>query len=448
MDKFLQSVRNTIAEYAMLEPGEPVLAALSGGADSVALLLALQELGYPVRACHLHHGLRGAEADRDERFCRELCAARGIELTVKHVDAAAHARETRESVETAARSLRYAFFRETAGAHKTATAHTADDNLETMLFHLARGTGLDGLTGIPPVREGIIRPLIACTREEVEAFLAARGQGFVTDSTNCESDYTRNRIRHEAVPVLKAVNPRAAQAAAGLAARLRADRAYLEEQAQALLQTAARDGGWDAETLAAGHPAMRTRALRLACAAAGMPLRDFTARHVAALEALLESRDPSARADLPGGFSARREYRLLKIEPKSNVWKAESAEIPVEIPFDRAFGPGRTRVSVRAAQKDQVFYKSFNTFYAGCDTIDIPTLVLRTRRTGDRLRLTANGGSKTLKKILIDRKIPQEQRGRLAVLADKYGVIAVQAVGMDVSRRPQGGGVFEIRFEG
>ncbi|MGM9612159.1 MAG: tRNA lysidine(34) synthetase TilS [Butyricicoccus sp.] len=448
MDKFLENIRQTIAKYAMLEPGEPVLAALSGGADSVALLLALQELGYPVRACHLHHGLRGEEADRDERFCRELCAARGIALTVKHVDAAAYAHETRESVETAARALRYAFFRETAGTHKTATAHTADDNLETMLFHLARGAGLDGLAGIPPVREGIVRPLIACTREEVEAFLAARGQGFVTDSTNLAGDYTRNRIRQEAVPVLKAVNPRAAQAAAGLAARLRTDRAYLEQQAQTLLQTAARDGGWDAETLAGSHPAMRTRALRLACAAAGMPRRDFTARHVAALETLLESNDPSAQADLPGGFLARREYRLLKIEQKNSMPVTEPGEIPVEIPFDRAFGSGRTRVSVKAAQKDQVFYKSFNTFFAGCDTIDIPTLVLRTRRTGDRLRLTVNGGSKTLKKILIDKKIPQTQRGKLAVLADKYGVIAVQAVGMDVSRCPKGDSVFEIRFEG
>ena len=188
MDKFLRKIQQTIAEYGMLKPGEPVLVALSGGADSVALLLSLRELGYPVRACHLHHGLRGGEADRDERFCRELCAQKGVRLSVRRVDAAAYARETHESVETAARALRYAFFRETAGGSKTATAHTADDNLETMLFHLARGTGLDGLAGIPPVRDGIVRPLITCTREEVEAFLAARGQGFVTDSTNLERD--------------------------------------------------------------------------------------------------------------------------------------------------------------------------------------------------------------------------------------------------------------------
>lgn len=448
MDKFLRKIQQTIAEYGMLKPGEPVLVALSGGADSVALLLSLRELGYPVRACHLHHGLRGGEADRDERFCRELCAQKGVRLSVRRVDAAAYARETHESVETAARALRYAFFRETAGESKTATAHTADDNLETMLFHLARGTGLDGLAGIPPVRDGIVRPLITCTREEVEAFLAARGQGFVTDSTNLERDYTRNRIRYEAVPVLKTLNPKAATAAAGLAARLRADRAYLDGRAKELLGQAAQNGGWDVQTLAAAPAALRSRALRLLCESTGMPLHNFTARHVAALEALLASANPAAHADLPGGVIARREYHLLKIEPKNSAFKADYASVPVKIPFEGTLGAGAARVSVRAVQKNQVFYKSFNTFYAGCDTIDIPTLVLRTRRTGDRLRLTENGGSKTLKKILIDRKIPGTQRDRLAVLADRYGVVAVQSVGMDISRTPREGGVLEIRFEG
>ena len=131
MNKLLETVRRTIAEYAMLTPGETVLAALSGGADSVALLLSLLELGYPVRACHLHHGLRGAEADRDVQFCRELCRKTGVELTVRCENAADYAQRTGQSVETAARELRYAFFREIARDGKTATAHTADDNLET-----------------------------------------------------------------------------------------------------------------------------------------------------------------------------------------------------------------------------------------------------------------------------------------------------------------------------
>ena len=446
MDKFVQKVRQTMDTHHMLETNEPVLVALSGGADSVALLLALTELEIPVSACHLHHGLRGAEADRDEQFCRSLCAKLGIALTVRHADAAAYAREVHESVETAARNLRYAFFAEIADGRRTATAHTADDNLETVLFHLARGSGLDGLCGIPPVREGIVRPLIACTREEIEAFLAFRRQEFVTDSTNLQPAYTRNRIRQEVVPVLRALNPQAAETVSALTARLRTDRDYLEEQAQALLSQAAQDGGWRAELLADAHPALRTRALRIACQQSGMPARDFTARHVAALEALLRNPNPSAQIDLPAGFAARREYDLLRVGKKQKP--ADFEQIPVRIPFDGRLGAGAARVTVRPVQKNQVFYNSFNTFYVGCDTIDIPTFVLRTRRTGDRLRLNRHGGSRPLKKILIDKKIPAPQRGTLAVLADQNGVIAVQSVGTDISRCPGEGGIFEIRFEG
>ena len=224
----VKQARETIAAYGMLAPGERVLAALSGGADSVALLLVLRELGYTVSACHLEHGLRGAEAERDAAFCQDLCDSLHIPLFVKHADTAAHAKETRQSIETAARALRYAFFAEVlaqTGIPKVATAHTASDNLETVLFHLVRGTGLDGLCGIPPVRDQIIRPLIACTRDAVEAELARRGQPFVTDSTNLSDHYTRNRLRHAVVPVLQSLSPHAEQAAAGLSARLRLDAA-------------------------------------------------------------------------------------------------------------------------------------------------------------------------------------------------------------------------------
>lgn len=446
MDKFLSKVRETIRTYRMLAPGEPVLAALSGGADSVALVLALQALGYPVRACHLNHGLRGAEADRDEAFCRDFCQARGVPLTTRRVDAAAYARESGESIEAAARRLRYGFFAETACGDKTATAHNANDNLETMLFHLARGTGPKGLAGIPPARAGIVRPLIACTRAEIEAFLRAQGQAFVTDSTNLSADYTRNRIRHGVVPALLEVNARAAENAGALSARLRQDEAYLEEQARALLERASGPDGVRAAALRDAPPALRTRALRLLCARSGMPLRDLSARHIAALEALLESESPSAHADLPAGFAAQREYALLRLGRETPPAAFPRPDIPA--PGCGTFGEAGFRVSIRRLEKVQVFYNSFNTFHVDCDTIDMPTCVLRTRRAGDRLRLTERGGSKTLKKLLIEKKIPSARRGSLAVLADKNGLIAVQSLGIDVSRRPKGGAIFEIRFEG
>jgi len=197
----LDTVKRTISDYMMLETSENVLVALSGGADSTALLLSLRELGYPVRAFHLNHCLRGAESDRDEAFCRRLCEKLGVELTVERVDIAAAAGDS--AVEETARRIRYARLEHAAHGAKIAVAHNADDNLETMLFHLVRGTGAKGLTGIPPVRGRIIRPLIAVERSEIEAFLRERGQDFVTDSTNADTVYTRNRLRQEVVPVLR-----------------------------------------------------------------------------------------------------------------------------------------------------------------------------------------------------------------------------------------------------
>ena len=233
----LDTVKRTIFDYMMLETGENVLVALSGGADSAALLLSLRELGYPVRAFHLNHCLRGAESDRDEAFCRRLCEKLGVELTVERVDIAAAAGDS--AVEETARRIRYARLEHAAHGAKIAVAHNADDNLETMLFHLVRGTGAKGLMGIPPVRGRIIRPLIEVERREIEAFLRERGQDFVTDSTNADTAYTRNRLRQEVVPVLRELNPQAAQAAARLSRQLRQDETCLQSYAQTCVQLCA-----------------------------------------------------------------------------------------------------------------------------------------------------------------------------------------------------------------
>lgn len=446
-EAMLETVKQTIAEWRMLETGEPVLAALSGGADSVALLRVLLALGYPVRAFHLNHCLRGAESDRDEVFCRTLCERLGVPLTVERIDVGAWAAQAGEGVEAAARCIRYERLAAAAQGAKIATAHTADDNLETMLFHLSRGTGPKGLAGIPPVRGDIIRPLIGVERAQVEAYLTELGQDFVTDSTNLSGDYTRNRIRHEVVPVLRQINPAVCGAAVRLSGLLRQDEAFLREQAEACLTRAARpDGTWETAPLREAHPAVRSRALRRMAAQSGMPMRDFTAQHVQALEGLLETDDPSAECDLPHGYCARREYGAVRLGKRETL--PERCEIPLAVPFEGTIWQGAVRLSLRPLEKNAVFYKSFNTFCVDCGTIDSGSLCVRTRCAGDRLRLTGNGGSRTLKKLMIDRKIPRLRRDGLAVVADKYGVIAVQDVGMDYSRRPQGGPRMQIKIEG
>ena len=445
-DAMLETVKRTIAAYDMLLPGEPVLVALSGGADSTALLHALTALGYPVRACPVNHCLRGAEADRDEAFCRALCTRLHIPLTAERIDVAAACAKG-ESTEAAARRIRYARLHAAAQGAKIATAHTAEDNLETVLFHLVRGTGPKGLTGIPPVRDRIIRPLIEVERAQIERYLAAIGQDYVTDSTNAADVYTRNRIRHTVVPALRRINPAVCGAAVRLGTLLRQDEEFLLQQARALLTDAARaDGAFDTAPLVQAHPAVRTRALRCMAAQAGMPLRDLSAQHIAAWDALLTAQTPSAVCTLPHGWQVRREYGAVRLT------QAESPcvrpVLPLTVPFDRMIWDGTLRLQVRYLEKDEVFYKTFNTFCVDCGTIDFASLCVRTRRTGDRICLSEKGGSRTLKKRMIDCKIPRVQRDQLAVIADKNGVIAVQDIGVDCARLPQGGARIQIQIEG
>ena len=194
----------------MLSGGEKVTVALSGGADSVCLLLMLKSIeekySLSIDAIHINHCIRGAEADSDEEFCRNLCDRLGVVFTAKRIDVPKLAADKKQSLEEAARDARYSAFAEHTKGKLLATAHTASDNAETVLFNFVRGTGLKGLCGIPPVRDNIIRPLIAVTREEVEAYLDGKGQDFVTDSTNLETEYSRNKIRHNIIPEMLKIN--------------------------------------------------------------------------------------------------------------------------------------------------------------------------------------------------------------------------------------------------
>ena len=252
--EFLSCVISTLKRYEMLPANTAVLVGFSGGADSVTLLSVLQELSggfgdvpaFPLYACHVHHGIRGAEADRDEQFCRTFCEERGIPFTALHADVPKLAAESGESLETCGRKVRYGFFEEVSdrilrqhpdlSGVRVATAHTASDNAETVLFHLARGTGLAGLAGIPPVRDSVIRPLIELGREDIEAYCEDRGLPYMIDSTNDDVSYTRNRIRHEVLPALEEVCHGATGHIAKTAAKLQRDAECFDELAERLLE--------------------------------------------------------------------------------------------------------------------------------------------------------------------------------------------------------------------
>ena len=225
-------VIEAVTRYDMLHAGDTAVVGLSGGADSCALLLVLLELkdalGITVRACHINHNLRGEESDGDEMFVRTLCAERGVKLDVFSVDVRGSA-DRHESIEEAARRLRYEKFDEVcAGGAKLATAHTANDNAETVLMNMIRGTGTKGLAGIPPVRDSFIRPVIFCTRADTEEYCRKNGIDFVTDSTNLSDDCTRNRIRHRIVPALEEFNPSFIAAVTRMTEAVGDDSAFLD----------------------------------------------------------------------------------------------------------------------------------------------------------------------------------------------------------------------------
>lgn len=263
---FLEKVLSAAADHGMAEKGDAVVAALSGGADSVSLLYALKELsgelGITVSACHVNHHLRGEESDSDMRFCEKLCERLDIPIVVREVDVKS-LQQKHESLEECARRVRYDFFAEVSQGKRLATAHTANDSAETVLLNLMRGTGLKGLCGIPPVRGNIIRPLIYCTRDEVEEYCRSRGLSWVTDRTNLSTDYTRNKIRHIILPEMLKINGSLYSTVTRMEKSLREDSDFLEGMAVRALEEARQPGGWSASALAALPKPVQSRAIRL-----------------------------------------------------------------------------------------------------------------------------------------------------------------------------------------
>lgn len=267
MNSFAEEVFESVRKFKMTGDFTNVAVALSGGADSVSLLCSLSEsadsLGITLYACHLNHGLRGEESDRDEEFCKLLCQKLQIPIYTKRINVRT-LQNKHEGIENAARRARYAFFREiheSTGA-VIATAHTASDNAETVLLNLTRGTGLRGLCGIPPRRDFIIRPLLNIMREDVERYLETLGQDFVTDRTNLSTDYTRNKIRLNVIPRLEEINPAFAGAVTRMCEAAREDCEFLEELAARALTEAESGRGYDAAKIHALPEAVKSRVVR------------------------------------------------------------------------------------------------------------------------------------------------------------------------------------------
>lgn len=394
-----------LREYKMLVPGDHVVCAVSGGADSMALLWSMyllkDQLGITLSAAHFNHHLRGDESNRDSRFVDEFCKGYGIPCVIGDGNVTAGAK----GLEAAAREARYAFLNSLEG--KVATAHTADDNAETLLMHLVRGTGLKGLGGISPVREKLIRPMLSVTRQEVERFLAEYSIPHVQDSSNDTDEFLRNRIRHSVMPLLKKENPSLAENLSATALRLRQDEQALDKQSGITCDVAA---------LRAMEPGVRTRVLTKLLK--GWGVKEPEAEHIFLLQRLVDTEKPSASASFPNGIVIAREYRSLVKQETVQPLKTYVLN-----------NPGVTEIPelglnvVCTPYEDQT--EGFCVRTAG-------SLILRQRQPGDEMRLP--GGTKELKKLFIDRKIPASQRCRVPVLADDCGVVGVLGIGPNRDR--------------
>lgn len=438
VDSFLEFTE----KYNMLAPGDMVLAAVSGGADSMCMLCLLMEcrekLGYLVSAAHYNHGLREGEADRDEEFVRNFCLERDIPFYSEKGSVKEYARLHGKSTEEAGREMRYDFLYRTAaaaGAGKIATAHTADDNAETVLMDIMRGSGIRGLAGIPPVRDIIIRPVLFAERNEVESYLRKKGVGYVTDSSNETDDYLRNRLRHNVMPVLKEMSPgllRRISVSSYLASQ---DESFMDGQAERFLAENLKGRRLNIKALSELHFSIAARAVKKAAGA------NLSFKHVESILKLCKSDNPSGRVSVPG-MTVKREYGDLVFGEdrhgsfeERTVFPGETVEIP--------------ELGMRVFCSEEKLSDNIHKTFTVClfKTTEVyGKITIRPRKSGDRIK--TGGLTKTLKKLFIEKKIPRDKREAVPVIADERGVIGVYGLGQDERCIPVSGDtVYKITFE-
>ena len=420
-------------DLSLLKPGLRLAIGLSGGADSVALTRALAaraaELGIVLHAAHLHHGLRGADADLDQQFSADLAQILGIQFHTHQVDTAAKATQHHESIEEAARRLRYAWFRELMASRvfdAVATAHTLDDQAETVLGKLIRGAWTEGLSGIHPVLEfpegRILRPMLAVTRAQVEAYLAELNQTWREDASNQDHAYTRNRLRHQLLPELEQWNPRIREHLSNLAELARDEEAFWETEiarlAPQLLLTGrpVRGGGRASSTdrsiaidtvrLAAQPPAMQRRLLRHAAAQFEVSL-SFEATET--LRQLGTSGRAGQQLALPGPLTAERTPRELRLSPQTPKAGTTTKSLEVQLPV-----PGEV--------------SAFGLRFRAVSAQPAPPAIVRNWRPGDRVTLRYSSGPRKIKEVLERLKVTGTARAEWPVVEWQGQIVWMQGV--------------------
>ena len=458
----LSKVRMFADENRLLLRGDRIIAGVSGGADSTALfyvLLALrEERGFSFSVLHVHHGIRGAEADRDEAFVLALADRYGVPAHSVRIDVPGEAAKMGLGLEEAGRILRrraLAAEMEALNANRIALAHHRDDVAETVLMNLARGTGLAGLAGIRPEAGAFIRPLLGVARADIEAYLASLGASYVSDATNAENEYTRNRVRNEILPALvSCVNPRASEHIAAAAEEAAHAVSFMNAAAKERFRAKAQvsetpEGKTEVllpEALLAGEDTVIAGLfVRFSFLETAGTLKDVTREHARSVLALLD-KENGKEVHLPYGLSARRVPEGILIGP---VRRPESGQkealLPVpghvrwgEWDFFAEFVPQTLRIPAENKYTKWIDYDKIKG-----------SLVIRTRRDGDYIVIHPDGRKKSVSNLMTDRKVARHERDRLPLAALGREVLLVPGVRTGESFRVDGGTrrVLRIRAE-
>jgi tRNA(Ile)-lysidine synthase len=427
-NNLLSNIRKTIEDYGMIAPGTGVVVGVSGGPDSTALLHILNllkgDLGFTITAAHLDHGLR-PESDLDAQFVAEMAKGLGIEFELRSVDVRNLAKSLNISIEEAGRRARYDFLdevRKKFGADIVATGHHRDDEVETFFLRIFRGSSIKGLRGIPPVRGRIIRPLINCGRSEIIDFLEKEGIAYRIDETNFSTDTDRNFIRNQVMPLVRRRFPNFGMPLKRTMELIKVEDDFLEEETLKIYSAAVHDQG---ESLAVNISALRGVPGVLIARVFLRALQEFFGveirwrqAHLESISWLVRSNNPSSMLDLPEGIKLVKEYDRIVI--------SRHKEIELSQPeITRISGPGKISMSKSGGtielnvlpreQNLQIERNSPGKVFFDADLISFP-LILRSPRPGDRFRPWGPGGTRKLKKVLIDLKIPRLKRQQLQLL--------------------------------
>jgi len=428
-----EKVYGFIKEKNLIRENDRILVAFSGGTDSLALLMVLHELKERLKieigACHMNHMLRGAEADEDENFTQEFCRKLDVPFYSMKADVMAYAIEKKLSLEAAGRALRYAFFKEimvNLKYDRCATAHHLDDQVETVLMNLMRGSGLNGLTGMSPLREEFVKPLLFLKKEELTSYLKDRNLEPREDDSNRESVFRRNKVRNELIPYIREnFNPDFPETIFRMAELLSTDSDFLEEtveeKAKSCLFIESKERIIIRKEAFRLHQAIHTRLIQKAILHVKGNLSDIEEIHISDI-ILLHEKETGKVIDIKDAITARNDYGQIIIERKKTAEREESM-LHEELTIPGTYVVEGKTITFRYVGRDEIIEDKRLRFFNG-DIIE-EKVIVRHRDEGDRMRPFGMNGYRKLKNILIDKKISREDRDRLLVFQNRNEIFYI-----------------------